>query len=311
MRIMRTEEILWLYELGERNFKRQNLRGKSFRGEDLSGVDFSGSDIRGADFTNAILRGTNFTNVIAGLQKRQAIALVIILLSLAVVLGVVTGGVDILSQLQTPVLPADSESTFLFWLTPLLLLAFCLVSLNQGMAIGFCVFIGGFVLAGFVGLVSPAGVPFSGKMALLITVTSLVTATTASLGALTLAAILAFRRTVAVTMVLGFVLAFGITLGVAHTLVQTSVQASTIATLVTVLLLSLYIDWRAMHGDRRHLLTWMVASLIATHWGTSFRNADLTHANFSRATLRSTNFRGALLLNTQWGETVGVIPVRL
>ncbi len=64
----KSEELLRLYQAGERNFRKANLRNQSFMGQDLSGVDFEGADIQGADFTNAILRGANFRSVMGGLK---------------------------------------------------------------------------------------------------------------------------------------------------------------------------------------------------------------------------------------------------
>jgi hypothetical protein len=63
-----SEELLRLYQAGERNFRKVNLWNQSFKGQDLSGVDFEGADIQGADFTNAILKGANFRSVIGGLK---------------------------------------------------------------------------------------------------------------------------------------------------------------------------------------------------------------------------------------------------
>jgi hypothetical protein len=64
----KSEELLRLYQAGQRNFRKANICDQSFRGQDLSGIDFEGADIQGSDFTNAILRGANFRSVIAGLQ---------------------------------------------------------------------------------------------------------------------------------------------------------------------------------------------------------------------------------------------------
>lgn len=64
----KSEELLRLYQAGQRNFRNAHLWNQSFKGQDLSGIDLEGADIQGADFTNAILRGANFRNVIGGLK---------------------------------------------------------------------------------------------------------------------------------------------------------------------------------------------------------------------------------------------------
>jgi hypothetical protein len=302
MKIMKTEEVLWLYELGERNFRRQNLRGKSFKGEDLSEADFSGSDIRGADFTDAILKQTNFTNVKAGLQKRQATVLLIVLLLVSALLGTLTGYIGAWVELNFHM--DGLEEAAIQWVTVTVILGFSVVSLTNGIAMGFSVFVIAFSMAGAVAVASSAGVPVAGKIALALTIDSLVAVTTAAAGVIGLAATLAFRWVVAATVIAAFLVTFGLAIVVTST-APTETRTAAIAVATTVMALSAYIGYRAMRGDRRHILTWVAANTIAAKWGTSFRGADLTSADFNRATLKSTDFSGATLFNTHWGENVG------
>jgi len=69
------------------NFSGKNLRGLSFRGKNLTGADFSYADVSGVDFSNAILQNANFSHVQGGLQFRWKIALIIIPLFIALILG--------------------------------------------------------------------------------------------------------------------------------------------------------------------------------------------------------------------------------
>jgi uncharacterized protein YjbI with pentapeptide repeats len=63
-----------------------------------------------------------------------------------------------------------------------------------------------------------------------------------------------------------------------------------------------YIGWRAMRVEVRESDAWLRSFAIdcAAIFGTSFRSADLSHANFSGAKLKSTDFRKANLTGVRW-----------
>ena len=67
--------------------------------------------------------------------------------------------------------------------------------------------------------------------------------------------------------------------------------------------LGIYVAWRALAGDEKHAWIRTVAIAFATTGGTSFRNADLTNANFTEAMLKSTDFRKANLTRTCFRKT--------
>jgi hypothetical protein len=48
------------------NYSNQDLRNRSFKGQNLNDANFSASDVRGCDFSNTSLRGANFENIKAG-----------------------------------------------------------------------------------------------------------------------------------------------------------------------------------------------------------------------------------------------------
>jgi hypothetical protein len=303
MKNTRKEEVVWLYELGERNFRRQNLKGKCFRGEDLSGCDFSGCDIRGADFTNAILTGVNFTNTTAGLQKRQAMTLLGVLIAAAIVLGVVAGIIGAFAEVRFVAVDESDQAAFA-WITPIVIMGFTFVSLTRSMAVGFGIFAIAFVIATLGALISSAAVPLAGSIAAAIAVNSLVAGATAAVSSLMVAAVLAFRITIALVVAGGFIGSFALALVYTEATVPTSSIASAIAVAAIVLPLAGYVGWRTLKGDRKHTITWAIANFLATKWGTSFRGADLTDADFSRAILKSTDFSDAILTNTKWDRNV-------
>jgi uncharacterized protein YjbI with pentapeptide repeats len=75
------------------------------------------------------------------------------------------------------------------------------------------------------------------------------------------------------------------------------------AVAVAVPALGIYIAWRALAGDEKHAFVRKIAIAFAATGGTSFRNADLTDANFIEATLKSTDFRTANLTRTCFRNT--------
>lgn len=208
---MKASEVVQLYQQGERDFRRMNLRGQSFKGQDLSGADFSEADIRSANFKGAILRGVQFRGAKAGLQKRWAIILVFISLLISALSGFLFGIVGYLVSLIF-----DSsllENQISGWTALIVLIIFYIVMFRKG----------------------------------------LVTA----LGA--------------------FAFAFA---GVSG-----------------------YVGWRAIKGDPRDAWIRTIALVFASMGGTSFYKADLTDADFTRATLKSTDLR-ANLTRTCWKDTV-------
>ncbi len=76
-------------------------------------------------------------------------------------------------------------------------------------------------------------------------------------------------------------------------------------------IVSTYVVWRAIKGDQKYALVWNLAAAFAAIGGTSFRGADLTDANFTKARLKSTDFRTAKLIRTCFEKTKsldGVCP---
>ena len=67
-----------------------------------------------------------------------------------------------------------------------------------------------------------------------------------------------------------------------------------------IVILGIYIDWRAIEKDPKFISLRNFAISIAARGGTSFRSADLTNANFTEAILKSVDFREANLTGTCW-----------
>lgn len=293
---MKAEELLWLYELGERNFRQQDLSGMSFRGKNLSGVDFSGSDIRGADFTDATLRGAQFVRVRAGLLWHHAIVLFGLMLAGAALLGVLAGVIGVVVELRPQI--SGLELTITQWTVFIVLMVFSFTAVQFGIGLGFIVFVSAFFITAAFGLISPGAMSVAAVLAVAITAASFIAAVATLAILVGAAAALAFNSAVAV-LVVGV---FTMTLAVA--VATTQATTSTLATASIALAVMSYIAWRALHGDPRHVLLRRAAIALGVRWGTSFRGADLTNADFSQTRLQSIDFSRALLTHIHWSENV-------
>jgi hypothetical protein len=302
---VKKQEVLSLYQQGERNFRKQDLRGQSFIGLDLSGADFSGSDIRGADFGKAVLRGVNFTGVQAGLQRSEAILLLVFLVLLAVVLGAVAGFVGTLLNLELRAFTNSFQEVTAGWAMLMLLLAFAFISVLEGLAAGFSVFALAFVLTVgiaavgpiFSTLINPFSIAVSSAVALAITIVCSVTAATVMATIAALAAFRTFDVKAGIGVAGSYLLAFG------YIVLKTNIVTSMVPVVPAVMALSIYLGWRALRGDPKHVVIRRLATALTARWGTSFREADLTKADFSHAKLRHTNFDDAILTRVCWTGT--------
>lgn len=292
---MKNQELLSLYQQGERNFRRQDLSGQSFIGQDLSNADFSGANIRGVDFTNAILRDANFSGVQAGLQRSEAVLLFLFLILTAALLGWAAGFVGTLLNLELRSFTNSFEEIIAGWAMVMLLLAFALISVLEGIKAGFSVFAVAFVIAVglaaigpvFATLIHPIAFAVSSAIALAITIISSVSAVTVLAVIAAIAAFRTFDPRAAIAILVTYLSVFG------YLVVETDIVTSVVSVVPAVMVLSLYLGWRALEGDSKHRGILRFAAAVTARWGTSFRNADLTRADFSHAKLKNTNFDGA------------------
>jgi uncharacterized protein YjbI with pentapeptide repeats len=127
-------------------------------------------------------------------------------------------------------------------------------------------------------------------------------------GALARAVALCFAFAFAATFAVGLILVAVGTFAGAVSRTPTVAVAAAITGTVTVI--SSYIGWRTLTGDEDHYGFREFAIAFAAIGGTSFRNADLTDADFTSATLKSTDFRRANLTRTRWHQAKKLDRVR-
>ncbi|MGB3511848.1 MAG: pentapeptide repeat-containing protein [Microcoleaceae cyanobacterium] len=308
---MKARDILQQYQEGRRKFPGESLRGLSFKEKDLSGADFSGADIRGTNFRGDI-RGTNFRGAKARLQKCWVVVLLIGVFILAGMSGYCSG---LAGALVALIFDGSSLKNQIAGLASLILLiGFWIVVTRQGIIAGFgvgavagacAVTVTGilaFIVAGGDGVVGVAGA-VAGALA----------GTVAGTFAFAVAVPLAFAiATEAVTLAItgslaGATFAFAVADGA---LDGARAGAGAGVGAIATILLTAYIAYRAMKGDEKHALIRNLAIAFPATGGTCFREADLTDADFSSATVKSTDFREANLIRTCWKDAIKLDQVR-
>ncbi|HAX80043.1 MAG TPA: low-complexity protein [Cyanobacteria bacterium UBA11372] len=322
------------------NYSYQNLQGKSFKSEDLSNCDFSYSDIRGADFTGAILTDADFSYAQAGMKPQWEITMLILAAILSAVSGATTvfAAYEPVKFL-IPRPPAQSPNIPEFICFLLLLsvnLALLFVSLRQGIQKAFSIVAGGVaIVVPAIGILAAIGTDrnqffswfrafrtinfieaASGKTdvgiaAIIVPLAISVVATLIVLATLSLAVVLGrvvaekFEFLIMAEAMAIAVIATGIvTRNTARYFNNLPSQIGVIA-LATIFAgvlasLSYYNARKVLAEDENYTWFRQVAIALTVIGGTSFRNANLTEANFSHAILKSTDFTTANTTRTLW-----------
>ncbi|WP_392479951.1 pentapeptide repeat-containing protein [Nostoc sp. C110] len=272
------------------DFSSQNLRGRNFKGrKDLAGANFSYADIRGANFTNTNLIGANFSHAKAGLQRRWVIGLVIISFLLSGLSGFLWAVNGFFVSL---IFSSSSEKQIAGWVALITLIAFFFITILQG------------IIAGLGAVAFTVAVAFAVAVAFVVAGAGAGTVAFAFAGAGAFAVAGAVAGAVAVAVAGTGAVAFAVAVAVA------GAGAFAVAVAGAGMLFSLYISWRAMKGDQKHSLIRNIAIAFAATGGTSFRGADLTNADFTQATLKSTDFRNTILICSSWHQAKMLNRVR-
>ena len=301
-----------------------NLRGQSFKDKDLTGANFSYADIRSADFSGANLTSANFSHAKAGLQKRWAIFLVLVswvLMGLSGFLSSVAGFlVASLVSYTHKSYPLVYHITG--WTVIVILVIFFFVTICQGIQQGLGVGVLALVLAFAVALVvavvgNAAGAfdlngDFAAASGIAVAGAGVFAGAVVVAVAFAVAGAFTFAVAGAFAFAFTFAGAFAGAFAVVGTFPLTGVVAGIFASVVAVVvvLFSIYISWCALKEDPKHALIRNIGIAFAAFKGTSFRNTDLTDANFTEATLKSTDFRKAILTRTCFHKTKKLDRVR-
>jgi uncharacterized protein YjbI with pentapeptide repeats len=113
-----------------------------------------------------------------------------------------------------------------------------------------------------------------------------------------------------------FAVAVTVTVAVAAAVVAAGAGTAPIAIAIAAVVdlafssLSACIGWWTLGGDEKYAFIRAIAVAFAAVGGTSFCGADLTNADFTIATLKSTDFRRAIVTRTRWHKTKKLDRVR-
>jgi uncharacterized protein YjbI with pentapeptide repeats len=282
----------------EQKFQGQNLRGKSFKGLDLREENFSYADLRGTDFTNTILKGVNFRNAKFGLP----LSLLVLLLISSILLSALSGiG---LKLALTPLISAVNNK-FVSGVTILFLLAtFSLITIRRGLLIAGLVTLIVAVIIAVVAAGIGSGSDGFAAGALVGVIVGVGIIATFGCGVLAVSVAGAVAMNIAEKIAIagvGVVALLGAGVVAVTEMVNNVTVVATILT-GTGIILGAYIAIQALAGDKNFTFIQQIAVAFAAIGGTSFRGADLTDANFTQATLKNTDFRGAILTRTCWKD---------
>lgn len=290
-----------------KNFAGQNLRGRSFKEQDLSGADFSGADLKGTDFTDTILRGANFSQVKAGVQKRWLIFQVLIAFAVFTVSASLTAFTSLWTI--TILIPQDLD---MFKIVPCILALLTLIVIFSAFLFqGFTtssfttVSVAVVTIGALAGTVALFGA-INGNGAGAINVAGTVAGTVglaAGVGAAvvgTVCASVSVGEAFSISMALIWTVGVVATTPIAVTMAGAEANVSVIMAVevsvclaLAVILVSIYVAWRTLKGDPKFDLLLKFGIGFVSIGGSSFRGADLLNANFTKANLKSSDFRNS------------------
>jgi uncharacterized protein YjbI with pentapeptide repeats len=296
-------------DLTGRSFKRQKLNGANFSNADIRDADFSNADIRGANFSNAKLMNVKFVKVNAGLPKSLEIFRTIILLFLSSLGGFIAAfpGIWITEFFFT-------KANYYYSIVPGILALIILISLyfticKKGLgstvvAISIIGTLVGAIIGTFLAIlllqskdslralsVAVAGSIASVELGFILVVVVVATSLTITGKKTAIATVVAAPTTAVMAAVLATPkgAAFG---GIIVALVVAAIAAWLIDYLAKIII---------KNEDKNKFFRSFLINFVALG-GTSFRQSNLTNADFSGANLKSSDFRDAILIRTCFKE---------
>lgn len=278
------------------DFSGQNLRGRSFRGQNLEGANFSYADIQGTDFSNANLRRANFSHAQAGLKFVWIIALVITSFIVIIITGFVSGTSGIVASNAL-----STEFITKYTLVPSvaiisMIVIFFLCTVYYGLTVS---------IVNLVWILSIAWIlawlGAGDKAADWILAFALAFGWCGALawcGAFAEACVGEFAWIWNLTGVFAWVFTGVLADKLTHLHIWSWAVVAIAAWALT--LIGSYVARKGFAGEAKFSFVRSITIVFGAIGGTSFRGADLTDANFTKAILKNTNLRNAIITRTCW-----------
>ena len=271
------------------DYSGKNLQGQSFKDQNFKNANFSGADLRGANFSNANLENADFSKAITGMKIQHSILLFLISLLISLLSGYIATLVGI--TVKSMILSAETTMQISGYLTLGYFTVFIGFAFWKGLfkAIKkvFLIMILLSVLLGlfgfFTGLGSGVGA-LKGVLSLVMITLMFLVGTISRASAGTLASNILF-----------------LLVGVAGSVFGRSVGGG-LGTVVLAIACAV-ISKRALDDTNKSSILRKIALNVGAWFGTSFKGANLSNANFSEALIKNTNFSNAQLSGVNWSNT--------
>ena len=263
----------------------RDKQGKSYKGQTLPNADFSGADLRGTDFAEALITNANFSKCKTGLRTSSAVLIFI----LALLISLLSGYIAMLTgdTIKTMIKSPDNNIVTAGYITFGLFIVFILMAIWKGgknTMISIVVTVVAVLIAGLIGLLTGAGTGMGSlysTLAIILFVAMIIVGTISRATAGTLSSNIIF-----LIVAIGGGM-FGKSLGGGLGTVILAISCAIISK-------------NALSNKKKFPWLNKIAVTVGTYFGTSFKNADLTGADFSESEIRNTNFSGAKLSGVNW-----------
>lgn len=295
----------------KKNFYGQRLCGKVLSDQNLQYAVFDQADIRSVNFSRSNLRCASFKGARAGIAPLWFCILIVCLIILAAFASLVTSYTSALA-----IVPQDEnsvsailESGFPLVFSLIILVTIIRQGIGASLALWGVIFVTSIIVLAAAVQYSPGSVAeyIIGQVAVRsIGLAGVITGVFVSGIAVACNLVIASQKLLFVLGIIALPVAFwGLHEGIGEK-VNLVDWPLAVFFFFTILVTSVLVGFRAVQGDNRFRLIHSVAIKFATFKGTRFNNADLSDADFTKASLENTDFRLSILTRTRWFQSTGL-----